>query len=135
MDSLQVEAIRQIMTASANAPAQATGAVADPAAAQRFQALMEAPVAVQNAENATPAQMRIPFADRLHHAFNAQQSQYQEHLEKITGVLEQSRVGEVTQTDLMALQFEIHSLTFQQNVVSKVIESASSAIQTLIKNS
>ena len=36
--------------------------------------------------------------------------------------------------ELTELQYEVHNLAFQQEVVAKVADKSSNAIQTLIKN-
>ncbi len=138
METIPIEAIRQCMNIAPADMLQGTAQAAptaDPAAVARFQELMAEPVAVDRVDGADAPRMQIPFAERLEASWKAQQQQYQDHLHAIDDVLSRTKMGELTQADLMRLQYEMQSLSFQQNVVSKVIEGASSAIQTLIKNS
>ena len=117
-------------------PVQMSGVrAADPAAVARFQELMSEPVTVNRVDGAGVAEMRVPFAERLEASFAAQQVEYQQRMRGIGTMLNPTRGGMMSQVEMLRLQHEIQALSFQQNVVSKVIESVSQAIQTLIKNS
>ena len=138
MDAIQIETIRACMTAAriSDAPVALSGVpVADPAAVARFQELMREPVTVNRVDGAGVAEMRVPFAERLEASFAAQQAEYQQKMRGLGAVLNPARGGMLSQAEMIRLQYEVQSLSFQQNVVSKVIESVSQAIQTLIKNS
>ena len=135
MDILPVDAIRQCMTAPLEATCPASPASApDPAVVARFQELMNEPVPVNQANPADKPEMAIPFGAQLMEQLHAQQEEHAIHMRNIHGIISNSVNGSLTQADLLRLQVEVQNLSIQQNVVSKVIESASSAIQTLIKN-
>ena len=117
-------------------PVQMSGVrAADPAAVARFQELMSEPVTVNCVDGAGMTEMRVPFAERLEASFAAQQVEYQRRMQGIGAMLSPTKAGMLTQVEMIRLQHEVQALSFQQNVVSKVIESVSQAIQTLIKNS
>jgi hypothetical protein len=138
MDAIQIEAIRACMTAAriSDDPVQMSSVrAADPAAVARFQELMNEPVTVNRVDGAGVSEMRVPFAERLEASFAAQQAEYQQRMRGIGALLNPMRSGMISQGEMIRLQYEVQALSFQQNVVSKVIESVSQAIQTLIKNS
>ena len=48
--------------------------------------------------------------------------------------LSEMKITNASGPELMELQYEIMNLSFQQEVVAKVADKSSSAIQTLVKN-
>ena len=134
-ESMIVEAVRALRpisaeqavsgTASAGAPA----AVADPAAVERFQAAMGVggPQAVQAVDP-------IPFAAEASAAWRAAQSNNQDLLHRIRALSQLERLHGPSAGELVELQYEVMNLSFQQEVVTKVADKSSTAIQTLIKN-
>jgi type III secretion system YscI/HrpB-like protein len=100
--------------------AMAATAVADPNAVSRFDAVM----------NATP----VPFASEVSSSFSMAEANNQGILHRINALCELKSQGDVAAAELLELQYEVMNLSFQQEVVTKVADKASSAIQTLIKN-
>ncbi len=120
-----VEAIRATATTGVNEPLSApsvasAAAVADPSAVTRFNAVMAADP--------------IPFASEVSATFRTSQADNQEILHRIKTLCEMSSHGSVASAELLELQYDVMNLAFQQEVVTKVADKASSAIQTLIKN-
>ena len=125
-DSMIVEAIRAAggpTSASAAADSNAVGAVsaaADPAAVARF----------NNAMETTP----VPLASEVSAVWRSAQENHQGILHRIRALSQMDRPGTVAVGDLVELQYEVMNLAFQQEVVTKVADKASTAIQTLVKN-
>ncbi len=124
-ESMIVEAVRaaggpgMAQTVQAVQPTQGVQA-ADPAAVARFNAAMDA----------TP----IPFADEASHVWRAAQENNQGLLHRIRALAQLDRKGGVAGPELVELQYEVMNLSFQQEVVTKVADKSSNAIQTLVKN-
>lgn len=130
-ESMIVEAIRAARPATATDPlaAGATNAVsgaADPDAVARFQAAM----GVQDANGPAP----IPFASEATAAWRSAQVNNQGILHRIRALSQLGRMHGPSAGDLVELQYEVMNLAFQQEVVTKVADKSSNAIQTLIKN-
>jgi hypothetical protein len=53
---------------------------------------------------------------------------------RIKALTELSGRHSLSAVELTELQYEVHNLAFQQEVVAKVADKSSNAIQTLIKN-
>jgi type III secretion system YscI/HrpB-like protein len=127
---LPIEAIRAIgYTDPARTGALSAAPIADPAAIDRFEAAMAAPP-VEEPKAIDP----IPFADTAAAAWRTAQINNQGLLHRIR---ELSSLGTETAPaagELLQLQYEVANLSFQQQVVTKVADKASSAVQTLIKN-
>ena len=122
-EAMIVEAVR---AAGAGAPkldpagvAQAVPA-ADPASVARFQSAMKADP--------------IPFASEVAASWRSAQANNQGILHRIRALTAMNRAGNVAALDLMELQYEVMNLAFQQEVVAKVADKSSNAIQTLVKN-
>ena len=97
--------------------------VADPAAVARFQAVMDAdPVAA-----ADP----IPFAAEANAAWRTAQGDNQTLLHRIRTLAGLTRSP--TAIELLELQYDVANLAFQQEVITKVADKTSTAVQTLIK--
>ena len=122
-ESMIVEAVRAAGGPNAPADPSAAGAaapVADPQAVSRFNAAMEA----------TP----IPFASEVSAAWRSAQANNQGILHRIRALAELDRRGGVCAREMVELQYEVMNLSFQQEVVTKVADKSSNAIQTLVKN-
>ena len=129
-ESMIVEAVRNVATTTSPSQlgggAQAPAAVADPAAVTRFQAAM----GVQDV-NGPDA---IPFASEATAAWRSAQANNQGILHRIRALSQLGRKHGPSAGDLVELQYEVMNLSFQQEVVTKVADKSSNAIQTLIKN-
>lgn len=99
---------------------QPSAAVADPSAVQRFQAAM--------------AVDQVPFASEVSSVWRSAQENHQGMLHRIKALSELSAQHALSSIELVELQYEVANLSFQQEVVSKVADKSSNAIQTLIKN-
>ena len=104
-------------------------AVADPSAVARFEAAMAAggpqPVAA-----ADP----IPFASQASAVWRSAQVNNQGILHRIRALCDLKDMHSPSMANLVELQYEVMNLAFQQEVVTKVADKSSNAIQTLIKN-
>ena len=129
-EEMIVEAVRAAggpqSAAAAGQAATAPGAVADPAAVSRFNAAM----AVDSPEAPDP----IPFASEASAAWRSAQVNNQGILHRIRALSQLERMHGPSSGELVELQYEVMNLAFQQEVVTKVADKSSNAIQTLIKN-
>ena len=130
-ESMIVEAIRaaggpQAAAADAMGGARAPAAAADPAAVERFQAAM----GVDAAHAADP----VPFASEVSAAWRSAQANNQGILHRIRALAQLGAEHSVSAPEMIELQYEVANLAFQQEVVTKVADKTSNAIQTLIKN-
>jgi type III secretion system YscI/HrpB-like protein len=130
-ESMIVEAIRAARPAMAADPlaegtANAVSGTADPNAVARFQAAM----GVQEPNAIDP----IPFADQASAAWRSAQVNNQGILHRIRALSQLGRLHGPSAGNLVELQYEVMNLSFQQEVVTKVADKSSNAIQTLIKN-
>jgi len=132
-EAMIVEAIRSAgATQSPMSAAEAAGAasaVADPSAVARFQAAMG--VDPTQAANAVDP---IPFASQAAASWRSAQTNNQGLLHRIRALSELGRMHGPSSPELIELQYEVMNLSFQESVVSKVADKASTAVQTLIKN-
>lgn len=118
-----VEAVRAAGGAGAAQAAQSVQQAVDPQAVQAFQnALAPEPVA------------EIPLAAQIAETWGASQSAYQQHLHRVTALTDMTKMGRVSMAQLSQLQYEVASLTFQQDVVTNIAKKASDAVSTLVKN-
>ena len=101
---------------AANAPTP----VADPSAVQRFEAAMAADP--------------IPFASEASAAWRSAQANNQGLLHRIRALSDLRETHSPSAANLVELQYEVMNLSFQQEVVTKVADKTSTAVQTLIKN-
>lgn len=97
--------------------------VADPAAVAKFQTAM-----------APDAPEAIPMASEISAVWRSAQENYQGMVHRIKALTETSGTRSLSAVELGELQYEVANLAFQQEVVAKVADKASTAIQTLIKN-
>ena len=125
-EQMMVEAVR---AAGAGGPqtvptgALATGpvtAAADPQAVSRFEGAMAADP--------------VPFASEAAAAWRSAQANNQGILHRIRALSELGRMHGPSAGELVELQYEVMNLSFQQEIVAKVADKSSNAIQTLVKN-
>ena len=95
----------------------------DPDAVAKFQAAMApSPVAV------------LPFADSAASSWQMAHDNNQGIIHRIRALSELSAERALSAPEMYELQYEVANLSFQQEVVAKVADKASQAVQTLIKN-
>ena len=128
METLAVEAIRASQSATAAqtaGQAAAAGPSAPPSASAvaRFEAAMgpDAPTAV-------------PFVSQVSAAWRSAQANNQGMIHRIRALAEMQGRHSLSAAEMVELQYEVMNLTFQQEVVTKVADKSSNAIQTLVKN-
>ncbi|MBR4653777.1 MAG: hypothetical protein IKO72_10510 [Kiritimatiellae bacterium] len=129
-ESMIVEAVRaaggaQAATAAESQPAT-VDKTADPAAVERFQAAMD----VQD----TTEVDAVPFANEVSAAWKSAQANNQGILHRIRALTQLQAEHSVSAPEMVELQYEVANLAFQQEVVTKVADKTSNAIQTLVKN-
>ena len=100
--------------------------VADPSAVSRFNAAM----GVQGTTEVDP----VPFASEVSAAWRSAQVNNQGILHRIRALSQLERMHGPSSGELVELQYEVMNLSFQQEVVTKVADKTSNAIQTLVKN-
>ena len=133
-EAMIVEAVRAAQSSTAIDPAMAGGvnapsAVADPSAVSKFQAAMGV-----NGVDAPAAIDPIPFASEASAAWRSAQVNNQGILHRIRALSQLEKMHGPSSAELVELQYEVMNLAFQQEVVTKVADKSSNAIQTLIKN-
>lgn len=106
--------------------AQGVAKTADPAAIERFEAAMGV--------NAPQAADPVPFASEAAAAWRGAMENNQGILHRIRALAELGQMHGPSMAQLTELQYEIANLAFQQEVVAKVADKSSSAIQTLVRN-
>ena len=104
-------------------------AVADPAAVERFQAAMD----VTDSASVRAADP-VPFASEVAASWRSAQVNNQGILHRIRALCELKETHSASAMNLVELQYEVMNLAFQQEVVAKVADKSSNAIQTLVKN-
>lgn len=129
-ESMIVEAVRAAggpqAAASGQYAANASAPVADPSAVSRFEAAM----GVQGTTAIDP----IPFASEVSAAWRSAHVNNQGILHRIRALSQLERMHGPASGELVELQYEVMNLSFQQEVVAKVADKTSNAIQTLVKN-
>lgn len=132
-DAMIIEAVRAVggsqSTMDANQVA-GPAAVANPAAVERFQAAM----AIDGVSAVDKVADPIPFASQMSGLWQSAQVNNQGILHRIRALSELSTQGGLSAPEMLELQYEVMNLSFQQEVVTKVADKASNAVQTLIKN-
>ena len=129
-EAMIVEAVRAAGTATNQVQVPAAAApVADPSAVTRFEAAMGAG-GVQPVSSADP----IPFASEASAAWRSAQANNQGILHRIRALSGMRGRNNVAAQEMLELQYEVMNLSFQQEVVTKVADKSSNAIQTLVKN-
>ena len=138
METLAVEAIRATQSATAEQTAAVSqnadlSAAVSPSAVSRFEAAMAAadPSAVSRSADSSAA---VPFASQASAAWHAAQRNHQGLLHRIRALTELRGAHGPSASDLVELQYEVMNLSFQQEVVTKIADKSSNAVQTLIKN-
>ena len=129
---LPVEAIRAVSpadTAAVAGSASSASAVADPSAVAKFEAAMATPPVEE-----TNAVDPIPFASEATAAWRTAQVYNQGILHRVRALSSIGSDHAPAAAELVELQYEVANLAFQQEVVAKVADKTSNAIQTLIKN-
>ena len=126
-EAMIVEAIQAAKPATdvAMLAPNAPQAVANPSAVSRFQAAM----GIDGPQDVDP----IPFASEATAAWRSAQVNNQGILHRIRALAEMS-ASSLSGPEMIELQYEVANLAFQQEVVTKVADKSSNAIQTLIKN-
>ena len=123
-DPIMIEAVlatgANAMQFNQTAGTQAATAVADPSAVNRFQAAMAAEP--------------VPFASEVAASWRSARANNQGIIHRIRALAELNGRGNVAAVQMVELQYEVMNLAFQQEVVTKVADKSSNAIQTLIKN-
>lgn len=123
------------MTVEAVKAANAAGGPQSPAAVNAADEINRAPSAeaVQRFEAAMAADP-IPFASEATAAWRSAQANNQGILHRIRALSDLRETHSPSAANLVELQYEVMNLAFQQEVVTKVSDKASTAIQTLVKN-
>ena len=127
-ESMVVEAVRAASGSQRPAvdAASGPGAVADPSTVARFQAAMGV--------RGTDAVAAVPFASEVSAAWRSAQANNQGILHRIRALTQLGAEHSPSAPELIELQYEVANLAFQQEVVTKVADKTSNAIQTLVKN-
>ena len=132
-DAMIVEAVRAATGGASPvhdpAAATAANAVADPSAVARLEEAMGI-----GGAGAVQAADPIPFASEASAAWRSAQANNQGILHRIRALSQLERMHGPSSADLIELQYEVANLAFQQEVVTKVADKSSNAVQTLIKN-
>ena len=128
METLAVEAIRASQSAAAAqtaGQAAAAGPSAPPSASAvaRFEAAM-----------APDAPAAVPFVSQVSAAWRSAQANNQGMIHRIRALAELQGNHSLSAAELVELQYEVMNLSFQQEVVTKIADKSSNAVQTLIKN-
>ena len=131
METLAVEAIRASQSATAaqtGAAAAAAGPSAAPSASavSKFQAAMAA--------DAPQGVSEIPFASQISAVWRSAQANNQGMVHRIRALSELQGRHSLSAPEMVELQYEVMNLSFQQEVVTKIADKSSNAVQTLIKN-
>ena len=131
-EAMAIEAVRAAAGSQHSAAAEevsGAAATADPSAVSRFQAAM----GVEGAQEMQAADP-IPFASEASAAWRMAHNNNQGLIHRIRALSQLGRMHGPSMGEMVELQYEVMNLTFQQEVVTKVADKSSNAIQTLIKN-
>ena len=112
--------------------AGAAGAPQDPAAVNAIDRVPSVD-AVQRFEAAMAADP-VPFASEASAVWRSAEANNQGILHRIRALCDLKEMHAPAAGNLIELQYEVMNLAFQQEVVTKVADKASTAIQTLVKN-
>jgi len=137
MSDFIVEAIQAAMKATATQAAETVQAAQPPDVklVEKFNEIMAtADIRPENQIVQEPAPTRVPFADRVGEAFHAAEARQFETYGKLHKLVDVSKNRTLSLTELMELQYQVANLSIQQELVTKVIDRGSQAIQTLFKN-
>ena len=131
METLAIEAVRASQSATsaqADMVATAAGPSAAPSASavSRFEAVMAA--------DAPQGISEVPFASQISAAWRSAQANNQGMLHRIRALSELRATHSPSAAEMVELQYEVMNLSFQQEVITKIADKSSNALQTLIKN-
>ena len=129
METLAVEAIRASQSATA---AQTAAAAAGPSAAPSASAVSKFQAAM--AADAPQGVSEIPFASQISAVWRSAQANNQGMVHRIRALSELQGRHSLSAPEMVELQYEVMNLSFQQDVVTKIADKSSNAVQTLIKN-
>ena len=130
METLAIEAIRASQSAT-SAQAAAAGSGVSP---DRLAAPSASAVARFEAAMAPDAPAAVPFVSQVSAAWRSAQANNQGMIHRIRALSELQGRHSLSAGELVELQYEVMNLSFQQEVVTKVADKTSTAVQTLIKN-
>ena len=128
-EAAMLEAVRAVTGPSVQPQTYAPntiGQVADPAAIDAFKSAM----AVDGPDRITP----IPFADQVSALWRSAQLEEQVHLRRMERLAEFRGEGPMSPQELLAMQYELQTMTFNMEVTTTVAKKSSDAVSTLIKN-
>ena len=137
MSDFIVEAIQAAMKATAIQAAETVQVVQPPDVklVEKFNEIMAtADIRPENQIVQEPTPTRVPFADRVGEAFHAAEARQFETYGKLRELVDVSKTRTMSLTELMEMQYQVANLSIQQELVAKVIDRGSQAIQTLFKN-
>ena len=112
--------------------AGAAGAPPDPAAVNAIDRVPSVD-AVQRFEAAMAADP-VPFVSEASAVWRSAEANNQGILHRIRALCDLKEMHGPAAGNLVELQYEVMNLAFQQEVVTKVADKSSNAIQTLVKN-
>ena len=122
-DTMLLAAVESAKPAAALSMANGVAAAEDPEAVMRFAR------ALNGACGEEP-----PFLGRLAHAWSDAYGNHQGIIHRMKALSELGQMSSPSLAQLTELQYEVHNLAFQQEVVAKVADKISQRIQTLVKN-
>ena len=130
------QAAAQAGEVTASAPEATAGQVAAFEEAMRAAGLETVPAAATVTETAAEAgRMAVPFLDRVSEAFVSSQDTAQGITARLESLSRGAGDGMMSAAELMELQYQTAYLKFHLDLVSKVVDRGSQAVQTLVKNS
>jgi hypothetical protein len=122
-DTMLLAAVESAKPVAALSMANGVAAAEDPEAIMRFAR------ALNGACGEEP-----PFLGRLAHAWSDAYGNHQGIIHRMKALSELGQMSSPSLAQLTELQYEVHNLAFQQEVVAKVADKISQGIQTLVKN-
>lgn len=130
------QAAAQAGEVTASAPEATAGQVAAFEEAMRAAGLETVPAAATVTETAAAeGRMAVPFLDRVSEAFVSSQDTVQGITARLESLSRGAGDGMMSAAELMELQYQTAYLKFHLDLVSKVVDRGSQAVQTLVKNS
>lgn len=130
------QAAAQAGEVTASAPEATAGQVAAFEEAMRAAGLETVPAAATVTETAAEeGRMAVPFLDRVSEAFVSSQDTAQGITARLESLSRGAGDGMMSAAELMELQYQTAYLKFHLDLVSKVVDRGSQAVQTLVKNS
>lgn len=118
-----------ILAAVESAKPMAALSMANGVAVENPEAVMRFAKAIQGAFGEEP-----PFLGRLSLAWSNAYGNHQGIIHRMKALSELGQMSSPSLVQLTELQYEVHNLAFQQEVVAKVADKISQGIQTLVKN-